>query len=327
MRPGAVRSTNLPWHRRFKSGLNETADSSLITPNARPEPRVIAIANQKGGVGKTTTTVNLAALFADRGYRVLVVDADPQGNATSSFGVDKSSLRETLYDAMLDPEGGAELPLRDVRPDVDLFPATPDLAAVEIELVGQHSRERALARVLAALDADYDVCLIDCPPSLGLLTINALTAADNVLVPLQCEFLALEGLGQLLATIDLIRRGLNPDLEVLGVIMTMYDARTRLSAHVVEEVRRYMPESFLSTIVPRAIRLAEAPSYGQVISEYDPDSRGAAAYMQLATELLARMQWPARIEHETIHSDDGFIATVEGGEPHHDGYSLGAYQT
>jgi chromosome partitioning protein len=304
--------------------LNETADSPLTTTHARPEPRVIAIANQKGGVGKTTTTVNLAALLADRGYRVLVVDADPQGNATSSLGVDKASLNETLYDAMLEPDATRDLPIRNVRDGVDLFPATPDLAAVEVELVGQHARERALARVLAALDDDYDVCLVDCPPSLGLLTVNALTAADNVLVPLQCEFLALEGLGQLLSTIDLIRRGLNPDLQVLGVIMTMYDARTRLSAHVVEEVRRHMPESLLSTIVPRAIRLAEAPSYGQVISEYDPESRGAAAYEQLALELLARLGWPAHIENGTAHSDDVLVASLDPGGDFHDGHSFSA---
>src|SRR5687768_8860169 len=158
--------------------------------------RVVAIANQKGGVGKTTTTVNLAALFAERGYRVLVIDADPQGNATSSFGVDKSGLDETLYDAMLDPERVSQLPIRDVRPGVDLLPATPDLAAIEVELVGRQTREHALHRALQALGAGHDVCLIDYPPSLGLLTVNALTAADDVLVPLQCEFLALEGLGQ-----------------------------------------------------------------------------------------------------------------------------------
>jgi chromosome partitioning protein len=304
--------------------LNETADSPLTTTHARPEPRVIAIANQKGGVGKTTTTVNLAALLADRGYRVLVIDADPQGNATSSLGVDKASLNETLYDAMLDPDATRDLPIRNVRDGVDLFPATPDLAAAEVELVGQHARERALARVLAALDDDYDVCLVDCPPSLGLLTVNALTAADNVLVPLQCEFLALEGLGQLLSTIDLIRRGLNPDLQVLGVIMTMYDARTRLSAHVVEEVRRHMPESLLSTIVPRAIRLAEAPSYGQVISEYDPESRGAAAYEQLAIELLARLGWPAHIGNGTAHTDDVLVASLDPGGDFHDGHGFSA---
>ena len=305
--------------------MNETADSPLITADAHLEPRIIAIANQKGGVGKTTTTVNLAALLAERGYRVLVLDADPQGNATSSLGVDKGELHETLYDAMLDPDGVEALPLRDVRPGVDLYPATPDLAAVEIELVGRHARERAMARVLASTQVAFDICLIDCPPSLGLLTVNALTASDEVLVPLQCEFLALEGLGQLLATIDLIRRGLNPDLAVLGVVMTMYDARTRLSANVVEEVRRHMPEALLSTIVPRAIRLAEAPSYGQVISEYDPDSRGATAYEQLADEVLARMGWPSRRSPDDTEADGALVAVIEGGDGINDRHSLGAY--
>ena len=305
--------------------MNETASSTLITADAHLEPRIIAIANQKGGVGKTTTTVSLAALLADRGYRVLVVDADPQGNATSSFGVDKSVLSETLYDAMLDPDGVRTLPIRNVRPGVDLYPATPDLAAVEVELVGQHARERALGRVLAASDTDCDVCLIDCPPSLGLLTVNALTAADEVLVPLQCEFLALEGLGQLLGTIDLIRRGLNPNLAVLGIVMTMYDARTRLSAHVVEEVRRHMPEYLFGTIIPRAIRLAEAPSYGQVISEYDPDSRGATAYEQLAKEVLTRLGWPERRYENDSDTSGDMVTALDGGEGFHDGHGFNTY--
>jgi chromosome partitioning protein len=305
--------------------LNSPADAVTIDPAALIHPRVVAVANQKGGVGKTTTTVNLAALFADRGYRVLVVDADPQGNATSSFGVDKAALAETLYDAMLDPHGVSQLLVRNVRSCVDLLPATPDLAAVEVELVGQQAREHALDRALRTLGPGYDICLIDCPPSLGLLTVNALTAADDVLIPLQCEFLALEGLGQLLSTIDLIRRGLNRELRVLGVVMTMYDARTRLSAHVVEEVRRHMPGDLLGTIVPRAIRLAEAPSYGQVISEYDPGSRGAAAYQQLADEVLARLELSQRDDAEPGAEAVAALGLIESGNGHHDGHGIAVY--
>ena len=286
---------------------------------------MVAVVNQKGGVGKTTTTVNLAANLADRGYRVLVIDADPQGNATSSLGIDKASLRETLYDALIEPDDVTELPLLQVRPGVNVYPATPDLAAVEVELVERAARERALQRVLAADPEPFDLALIDCPPSLSLLTVNALTACHQVLVPLQCEFLALEGLGQLLATIDLIKRGLNPNLGILGVVMTMYDARTRLSAHVVEEVRRYMASDVLATIIPRSIRLAEAPSYGQVISEYDPDSRGATAYEALATEVLERLGWPS---DGPLAAPDPIIALAgiapEGGQ--YDGNSFGASQ-
>jgi len=250
---------------------------------------VVAVANQKGGVGKTTTAVNLAALIAAAGWRVVLIDADPQGNATSSLGVAKEPLEATLYDAFLDGVLPRSLPLPDVRPNVHLVPATSELAAAEVELVGRSRRERVLADILAEADLDADLCLIDCPPSLGLLTVNALTAADHVLVPLQCEFLALEGLGQLTRTIELIPRGLNPNLTILGVLMTMYDARTRLSAHVVEEVRRYFPHELFTTVIPRAVRLAEAPSYGQAIDEYDPDSRGGTAYRALAEEVVARL--------------------------------------
>ena len=270
---------------------------------------VVAVANQKGGVGKTTTAVNLSTLIAAAGFRVVLIDADPQGNATSSLGVDKGPLEATLYDAFLDGVLPASLPLPSVRPDVHLIPATPDLAAAEVELVGRSRRERVLADVLAEADLEADLCLIDCPPSLGLLTINALTAADHVLVPLQCEFLALEGLGQLTRTIELIRRSLNPDLTILGVLMTMYDARTRLSAHVVEEVRRYFPHELFTTVIPRAIRLAEAPSYGQAIDEYDPESRGGTAYRALAGEVIARLGL-RRLDHGTPETLDPLVAAA-----------------
>jgi chromosome partitioning protein len=255
---------------------------------------IVAFANQKGGVGKTTTAVNSAVSLAQRGYRVLIVDSDPQGNATSSLGVDKLTVGHSIYDVLVDA-----LPLSDAidatdRPGLDLVAATPMLAGAEIELVATGGRETRLREALAELLPRYDVVLIDCPPSLGLLTVNALTAARSVVVPIQCEFLALEGLGQLMTTVDRVKRGLNPSLDVAGVLMTMFDARTRLSAHVVDEVRRYFPHRMFGTVVPRSVRLAEAPSYGQAIVEYDPSSRGAEAYEAFVNELTTRLHLPPR---------------------------------
>ena len=251
---------------------------------------VVALANQKGGVGKTTTAVNAAVLLARLGYRILLVDIDPQGNATSSLGVEKDHLLHTVYDVLVD-----ELPIgRAVavtdRRNLDLVASTPTLAGAEVELVDASERERRLARALATVADRYHVVLIDCPPSLGLLTVNALTAARHVLIPIKCEFLALEGVGQLITTIDLVKRGLNPALDVIGVLMTMFDARTRLSTHVVEEVRRYFPDRIFGAVVPRSIRLAEAPSYGQAIVEYDAASRGAQAYDAFVGELIDRLR-------------------------------------
>ncbi len=251
--------------------------------------RIVAFVNQKGGVGKTTSTVNIAAALALHHTRILVVDIDPQGNATSSFGIDRHSLEATLYDALVGDVEPADSIVPEVRACIDLLPATPVLAGAEVELVDQPRREHRLASTLQAVRNNYDVVLIDSPPSLGLLTVNALTAANGVVIPVQCEYLALEGVSQVLATIDLIRRGLNPTLELLGVLMTMYDGRTRLSAHVVEEVRRYFPDHLFSAVIPRSVRLAEAPSYGQVIAEYDPASRGAVAYAEVAAELRDRL--------------------------------------
>ena len=254
-----------------------------------PATAVIAFANQKGGVGKTTSSVNTAVVLAQRGFRVLLIDTDPQGNATSSFGINKAELRYSMYDVLVDALPVAQAVAVTDRPGLDVLPSLPVLAGAEVELVAVSERERRLATALAATQRRYDVVLIDCPPSLGLLTVNALTAARSVVVPIQCEFLALEGLGQLITTIDLVKRRLNPGLDVLGVLMTMYDARTRLSAHVVEEVRQYFPQRIFRTIVPRSIRLAEAPSYGQAIAEYDPASRGALAYDAFTTELTERL--------------------------------------
>jgi chromosome partitioning protein len=250
--------------------------------------RVTACTNQKGGVGKTTTVINLAAYLALSGTRTLVIDLDPQGNATSGLGVDRRSLERSTYDALVDRVPIGELVVGTAIDGLDLVPSTPSLSGAEIELVSVTARERRLAASLAELDGRYDRVLIDCPPSLGLLTVNALTAADGVLIPIQTEYYALEGLSQLVNTIRRVREGLNPRLELDGVLLTMYDARTRLSAQVADEVRRHMNGTVYRTVVPRSVRLSEAPSHGLPIALYDPASRGATAYRELAGEVAAR---------------------------------------
>jgi chromosome partitioning protein len=250
--------------------------------------RIYAIANQKGGVGKTTTAINLGAYIAKTGKRVLLIDLDPQANATSSLGYDKRNLDLTMYDVIINNTPLAELIITTERVGLDLAAAGLALAGAEVELVSLPKREYRVALALRPVMARYDYVLIDCPPSLGLLTVNALTAAHGACIPIQCEYLALEGLSQLLGTIKLIREKLNPGLAVMGVVMTMYDSRTLLSAQVVNEVRAYFPHEIFNTIIPRSVRLAEAPSYGQSIAEYDSDSRGAQAYQALAAELMAR---------------------------------------
>ena len=250
--------------------------------------RILACSNQKGGVGKTTTVVNLATSLAQAGASVLVVDLDPQGNATSGFGVDRSAIRESMYEVLL---GASPLADTHVSTKVDglrLAPSAIALAGAEVELASAIGRERRLDRALETSRNAFDWIFIDCPPSLGLLTINALTAADAVLVPIQCEYYALEGLTQLIATIDLVRDHLNADLAIAGVLLTMYDARTNLSAEVAAEVRRHLDGSVFETIVPRSVRLSEAPSHGLPIALYRPDSRGAEAYEALARELRSR---------------------------------------
>jgi chromosome partitioning protein len=250
--------------------------------------RVTACTNQKGGVGKTTTVINLAAYLALSGTRTLVIDLDPQGNATSGLGVDRRTVTKSSYDAVVDRVAMTELAVATPIDGLELVPSSPALSGAEVELVGASGRERRLAASLAELNGRYDRVFIDCPPSLGLLTLNALTAADGVLIPIQTEYYALEGLSQLVNTIRRVREGLNPRLEIEGVLLTMYDARTNLSAQVASEVRRHMNGTVYDTVVPRSVRLSEAPSHGLPIALYDPASRGADAYRELAGEVTAR---------------------------------------
>jgi chromosome partitioning protein len=248
-------------------------------------PRVVAVANQKGGVGKTTTTVNLGAALAELGFRVLVLDLDPQGNATTGLGLNPRDVAGSVYDVLL-----SDATLDDIIEPTSLknlfvAPATIDLAGAEIELVPVMSRELRLRKAIDAVRNDYDMILIDCPPSLGLLTVNGLAASDDVIVPIQCEYYALEGLGQLLRNVGLVQANLNPGLEIRGIILTMYDARTKLADQVVAEVRAYFGAKVYDTVVPRTVRLSEAPSFGQPIIVFDPTSRGAKAYRDLAKEV------------------------------------------
>lgn len=258
--------------------------------------KVYTFANQKGGVGKTTSVVNISAFLSAQGRSVLVVDVDPQANATSSLGLDeqlaeslKQGDRATVYHALIERTPVAQIIQTTRRPRLHLVPSSPILAGAEVELVGMFARETLLRNALAPVTQHYDYVLVDTPPSLGLLTVNALTAADDgVFIPVQCEYLALEGLGQLVRTINLIRESLNPRLVIAGVVLTMYDTRTRLSQEVADEVRRYFPKQVFKTVIPRNVRLSEAPSFGETILTYSPGSAGALAYAALTDELLAR---------------------------------------
>ena len=252
------------------------------------QTKILAIINQKGGVGKSTTAVNLAAALGAMNKEVLLVDLDPQGNATSGYGIDKRELDGCVYDALLGETPVEEVILACVGKGVDVLPSTINLAGAEVELVNEMARENRLKRALGSLRGRYDYILIDCPPSLGLLTINALVAADKLLVPIQCEFYALEGVTKLLDSMNRVKKMLNPSLDIFGIVMTMYDSRTNLSNQVVNEVRSFFGKTVFETMIPRTVKLSEAPSYGQPIIEYAPDNKGTEAYNELAREVIAR---------------------------------------
>lgn len=261
--------------------------------------RIYSLVNQKGGVGKTTTAINLGAYLGEMGQRVLIVDIDPQANATASLGVDKHTVKGGIYEALLGGSPAAAYVLANPRLKLSILPSSPALAGAEVELVGELGRESKLKQALAPLLERFDYMLVDCPPSLGLLTVNGLMAArDGVLIPVQCEYLALEGLGELTRTLQRVRLALFPDLKVRGVVLTMYDGRTRLAGDVVEEVRKYFSDQVFTTIIPRSVRLAEAPSYGLPVSAYAPTSNAAQSYSALARELLAGDGIPIQLVQE-----------------------------
>ena len=248
--------------------------------------KIIAVVNQKGGVGKTTTSINLSACIAAKGKKVLVIDIDPQGNTTSGYGIEKNELENTIYELILGDCSIEDCIIKEVFPNISILPSNVNLAAAEIELIGVEKKEYILKNEVDWVKDRYDFIIIDCPPSLSLLTVNAMTTADSVLVPIQCEYYALEGLSQLIHTINLVKERLNPELDMDGVVFTMYDSRTNLSAQVVENVKNHLSQKVYNTLIPRNIRLAEAPSYGKPINMYDAKSAGSESYMSLADEVI-----------------------------------------
>jgi chromosome partitioning protein len=310
----------------FEPSATPVVSSQDDEDRAEGGARIIAIANQKGGVGKSTTAVNLGAALAESGQRVLVVDLDPQGNASTGMGIDHSNRDRTTYQVIAAGMPLVEAMVATAIPGLWAVPSTIDLAGAEIELVSQFARESRLARALDGVRDRFDFVLLDCPPSLGLLTVNALTAAKELIVPIQCEYYALEGLGQLLRNVRLVQQNVNPRLRLTGIVMTMFDARTRLSDQVVGEVRSYFGPRVYDVVIPRSVRLSEAPGYGQPITVYDSGSKGAAAYRQLAVELVSR---PADdglgsgladlpgdgLETDAPDRDAASVGTAEGGPP------------
>ena len=248
--------------------------------------RIIAITNQKGGVGKSTTAVNVSAYLSSYGYKTLLIDIDPQSNSTSGLGINPSDIKESIYDILIHEREPGEVILNTQYKNLNIIPSSIQLAGAEVELVSSLKREFRLKEAVNKIEKDYDFIIIDCPPALGLLTINALTAAKEVIIPIQCEYYALEGLGQLLNTIELVRKNLNDTLKIKGAIMTMYDPRIKLGGQVIEEVKNYFSEKVYKTIIPRNVRLSEAPSYGKPIMEYDPECKGAEAYSNFAKEVI-----------------------------------------
>lgn len=285
-------------------------------PLAQGDTRIVSVANQKGGVAKTTTSVNLGAALALRGHRVLVVDLDPQANATTGLGIDRRTVERSTYDLLTAEASIADLERPTAIKNLTVIPASLDLAGAEIELAGAMAREKRLAEALAGARGRYEVVFLDCPPSLGLLTVNALAAAEDLIVPVQCEYYALEGLGQLVETADRVRRSLNPELRIAGFVLTMYDARTKLSSQVADEVRSHFGEMVYGSVIPRSVRLSEAPSYGEPVVTLDPSSRGAVAYRKLAAEVEARygmqVHVPPPPEKKTGASRDDEVRVIEG---------------